>query len=174
MAEVKVRRPTEQQQPERRGGPIARRGELFPFWRSSDLMNPFGLMRRLSEEMDRTFGRWGEGAEGISGWMPPIEVTEREGNLVVCADRPGINKDDVKIEMTADEMTIRGERKQEHEEKREGYYRSERSYGQFYRSIPLPEGADLDKAKAEFKDGVLEVTVPVPESPSKRREIPIR
>jgi HSP20 family protein len=106
--------------------------------------------------------------------MPAIEVTEREGNLVVRADLPGIKKEDVKIEMTPEALIIRGERKQEHEEKKEGYYRSERTYGQFHRSIPLPEGADLDKAKAEFKDGVLEVTVPVPETQARRREIPIR
>jgi HSP20 family protein len=173
MAEVKVNKSPEQQQSERRGL-LARRGELFPFWRSSDLMNPFGLMRRLSEEMDRAFGRWGDWEEGTSVWMPAIEVTEREGNLVVRADLPGIKKEDVKIEMTPEALIIRGERKQEHEEKKEGYYRSERTYGQFNRSIPLPEGADLDKAKAEFKDGVLEVAVPVPETQARRREIPIR
>ena len=70
-------------------------------------------------------------------------------------------------------MVIQGERKREHEERDRWGYRSERSYGSFYRSIPLPEGADIETAKAEFKDGVLEVTVPIPEEQKRRRQIPI-
>ncbi len=173
MAEMKVRKDEETER--RQGGQIARRGEQFPSWRPLDFfrMSPFGLMHRFNEEMDRAFSRWGDQESGFGSFVPSIEVKEQQGNLVVCADLPGINKDDVKIEVTGDELIIQGERKREHEETREGYHRSERSYGHFYRAIPLPEGAQIDKAKAEFKDGVLEVKVPVPEGQSKKRQIPI-
>jgi HSP20 family protein len=82
------------------------------------------------------------------------------------------NGEDVKVEALDDALVIQGERKFEHEEKRKGVFRSER-YGRFYREIPLPEGASADEAKAHFKNGVLEIELPVPERKSKRREIPI-
>jgi len=145
-------------------------------------INPFSLMRRLSDEMDRAFatsfglptvGR--TGVEDEVRWIPPVEVRERDNNLVVTAELPGMNKDNVKVEVTAEGLLIQGERKREQEEKRQGYYRSERSYGQFYRLVPLPDGIDPDKAKAQFRDGVLQVEFPLPESlQRKRREIPIK
>jgi HSP20 family protein len=89
-------------------------------------------------------------------------VFHRNDELVVRADLPGLKKDDVKVDVTENGITIRGERKREHEEEREGLYHSERSYGSFYRLIPLPDGAITDQAKAKFKDGVLEITMPAP------------
>jgi HSP20 family protein len=131
----------------------------------------------MSEEMDRTFGQFfGQqgGASGSSGtWYPPIEVAEREGQLHVHAELPGLNPEDVKVEVTDDALVIRGERKSEHEHRIGGAYRSERRYGQFYREIPLPEGVNAEQARAQFRNGVLEVTVPVPQQASNRREIPI-
>ena len=100
-------------------------------------------------------------------------MRERDGNLVVSAELPGLNKEDVKVEVTADGLIIQGERKREHEEDRGGVHRSERSYGSFYRSIPLPEGANIEQAKAQFNNGVLEVRVPIPKSQQKTRQIPI-
>lgn len=135
-------------------------------------MSPFSLMRRMSEDMDRMFSGSVESGDG-SSWLPAVEVTERGNTLVVRADLPGINQNDVKVEVTPEGLTIQGERKREHEERGAWGYRSERSYGSFYRTIPLPEGASVDNAKAEFKDGVLEVTVPVPEQQNRRRQIPI-
>lgn len=179
MADVKVEnRTTEQGRAmERRGaGGLARRGEWWP----QDLftMNPFAMMRRLSEEMDRAFGTsfglWRGTGEETGTWMPAIEVHQEKDNLVVSADLPGLSKENVRVECTDEGLVIEGDRKQEHEETRGGYHRSERSYGHFYRMIPLPEGAQVDKAKAEFKDGVLKVHVPVPEQKSKAREIPIQ
>jgi len=145
-------------------------------------LNPFSLMRRLSDEMDRVFASsfgiepWGSlRHEERGSWVPPVEVRERDGQLVISAELPGMNKDDVKVEVTDEGLLLRGERKREHEEKREGFYRSERSYGRFYRLVPLPEGTDPEKAKAQFKDGVLTVELPIPESSQrKRREIPIK
>jgi HSP20 family protein len=131
-------------------------------------------MRRLTEEMDRMFtGNWSGLRESEVGeCLPAVEITERDGKILVRADLPGINKDDVKVELTDGILTIEGERKQEHEEESQGFRRSERRYGRFFRSIPLPEGANLDQARAQFNNGVLEVSVPVPES-QRRRSIPI-
>jgi HSP20 family protein len=130
-------------------------------------------MRRLSEEMDRTFGRifHGQGETGL--WSPVIEVTQNEGQLKVHAELPGLKPEDVHVEVVNDQLIIQGERKYEHEEKKKGVYRSERRYGQFYRSIPLPEGAATEQAKAQFNNGVLEITMPAPDQKANRREIPI-
>ena len=146
---------------------------------------PFTLMRRFSEEMENLFGDFGLGrgwltpvtdkinlVQGI--WSPQVEMFERNGELVVRADLPGLTKDDVKVDIGAHGITIEGERKQEDKEEREGYYRSERSYGKFYRTLPLPEGVDADDAEATFRDGVLEVTMRAPkrtERKSRRVEI---
>jgi HSP20 family protein len=177
MADVRVEtQRAEQRRDVTDRGELARRGERETF------LNPFSLMRRLSDEMDRAFltsfglPTWGRGEFAEQGgWMPPVEVRERDNNLVVAAELPGINKDDVKVEVTPEGLVIQGERRREHEEKRHGWYRSERSYGQFYRVVPLPEGIDAEKAKAQFKDGVLQVEIPIPEAMQrKRREVPIK
>jgi HSP20 family molecular chaperone IbpA len=134
-------------------------------------------MRRFSDEMDRfmdrfftDFGfgrgwpgvRWGHSREsGQSMWSPQIEVSEHDNQLIICADLPGLKKEDIKVEFSDDTLTIQGERRQEYEQTQEGYQRSERSYGSFYRSIPLPKGIDPGNAKATFQDGVLKVTMPM-------------
>jgi len=92
----------------------------------------------------------------------------------MTAELPGLKKEDVKVHIDGDTLVVEGERKQEKEEKREGYYHSERSYGKFYRSIQLPEGAKLDQTSAQFNNGVLEVSVPIPESKPARKEIPVQ
>jgi HSP20 family protein len=145
-------------------------------------------MRRFAEEMDRVFddlrrgtgsllprlGFSGEGREASeAGWLPPVEVTERGGQLVIRADLPGLGKDDVKVEVRDDAIAIQGERRQEKEEKRRGFYRSERTYGSFYREIPLPDGAAAEQAKASFRNGVLEVTMPAPPKTAKGRRLSI-
>ena len=138
--------------------------------------SPFAFMRRFSEEMDRLFEDFGFGrgwlapgfergldrleslAEGA--WAPQVEVIERDNRLIVRADLPGMTKDDVKVDLDDNSLVIRGERKTEHEEDEEGYYRSERSYGSFYRRIPLPSGVKAEEASADFRNGVLEITMP--------------
>lgn len=142
----------------------------------------YELMRSLTEELERTFndflGRrhWpfaGFTASGMSGvtWTPPIETEERNGTLYVRTELPGLSKDDVKVEVAEDVLTIEGERKHESEKKEGSYYRSERSYGYFSRSVALPEGAKADTAKATFKDGVLEIVIELParKAPDARR-----
>jgi len=142
--------------------------------------SPFGLMRRYAEEMDRVFDDFRtrffprlDFPKIETAWAPPIEVSERGGQLVVRAELPGLAKKDVKVEVHDDALTIQGERRQEREEKRKGFYRSERSYGSFFRRIPLPEGIDATNVKASFKDGILEVTMPAPPKPAKGRSVPI-
>jgi HSP20 family protein len=154
--------------------------------------SPFALMRRMAEDMDRMFesfgfgrGRfaprlWSDvperfGEPELAVWAPEIEVFDREGEFVVRADLPGLKKEDVRVELTENALILEGERRKEHEERREGFYRSERSYGRFSRAVPLPEGVDTEKVEAEFKDGVLEVRLPAPKRQSQqRRQIEIR
>jgi len=141
------------------------------------LTSPFAMMRRLSDEMEHVFEDvWGgrrwfptlwHGLEFGGRWAPEIEIFERKGELVVRADLPGLTKDDVKVEITDNELLIEGERKEEKEQKEKGYYSSERSYGAFSRRIVLPEGVKGDQARAFFKEGVLEITMPAPKVPEK-------
>jgi HSP20 family protein len=91
-----------------------------------------------------------------------VEVLERGDNIVVRADLPGLGRDDVQVEVDDDVLVIRGERREERETTEGKLYRSERSYGSFYRAIPLPENTDSSAVQASFKDGVLEVTLPKP------------
>jgi HSP20 family protein len=93
----------------------------------------------------------------------------------VRADVPGLSKDDLTVEVGEDQLTIQGERKYDHEEEREGVYRSERSYGSFYRQIPLPSGVNAEEASADFRNGVLEITMPAPKRQQEgRRQLEIK
>ena len=121
--------------------------------------------------MFEDLGGWRSRRGEAEQWAPAVEVRERDGKLEVVAELPGVNESDVKVEINNEGLAIQGERKREHEEKREGYYHSERSYGHFYRLIPLPEGANTDQAQAEFRNGELRVSIPVPAQ--KTRQIPI-
>jgi HSP20 family protein len=129
----------------------------------------------MSEEMDRIFQEVGLEREGsnATGWSPAIEVSQQGGKLKVHVELPGIEPKDVKVEVENDALVIQGERKFEHEEKDGGVQRTERQYGLFYRSIPMPEGAKTEEAHARFSNGVLEIEIPVPEQQSNRRSIPI-
>lgn len=124
-----------------------------------------GLFDQLREEMDRMFEvpapRFGFTPWREMSFVPALEIAEKNNALVVKADLPGLKKEDVKVEVALEGLTITGERREEKEEKKEGYFRTERLYGSFERFVPLPDGAVLDKAAAEFKDGVLTVTVPL-------------
>ena len=138
-------------------------------------MGPFALMRRMSEEMDRVFGEFGlhRGEGAREGWAPAIEVSQADGKYLIRAELPGVNHKDVKLEITDEAVVVQGERTSEHEERKGNVHLTERHYGHFYRAIPLPEGAKAEEARAKFENGLLEVTVPVPEQKAKRREIPI-
>jgi HSP20 family protein len=168
MAEVSVTK-----QPKQERAELSRWFETPLFRGSLFNMNPFALMKQFADDMDRIWGQMPR-MSGDGGWSPAIEVKEKEGKLLVTAELPGLKKDEVKVHIDGDTLVVEGERKQEKEEKREGYYHSERSYGKFYRSILLPEGAKTDQAAAQFNNGVLEVSVPIPEPKAARKEIPVQ
>ena len=102
-------------------------------------------------------------------WAPPMDLVEAEDHFVLKADLPGLGDDDVTIEVQDGTLTISGERKSEHEKREKGWYRLERSFGRFSRSLTLPEGVDADKIQASFDKGVLEVRIPKPEERKPRR-----
>ena len=158
---------------------LQRTGDFFapmvPFGRWFGL-SPFTLMREFTDEMDRVFRgvppEVTTGAE-LSAWSPAVDIQKCNGNLVVTAELPGLKKEEVKVELTDDALVIQGDRKREHKEDHEGYHRFERSYGQFYRSIGLPEGSKTDQVKAEMQDGVLKISIPVPQAQKKSLQVPI-
>ena len=153
---------------------------------------PLSTVRRITEEMDRLFdsfgfGRsffpseFGQGApsgygnpQGTSMWAPHLDVAERDGKLLISADLPGVKKEDVKVEINQDSVTIQGQRHQETTSSDRGYYQSERSYGSFYRTIPLPEGADTESASATFRDGVLQIEIQAPSQQARGRTLEIK
>ncbi len=183
-------------QPGQSGGPLATRGgsSMSPYYGSSGYgSGPFSVMRRISDEMDRLFenfgmgrslfqnepeqGRWDTASYGPSApsmWSPHIEVSERNGKLCIQADLPGMKRDYIQVRIEDDEVIIQGERRQEQSDNQGGYYRSERSYGSFYRTIPLPEGTNADSANATFKDGVLEIEIDAPRQQQHGRTLEIR
>jgi HSP20 family protein len=143
--------------------------------RAPEMVNPFRMMRRFTKDMERMFEDYrGFGFPTFfttdfppfrmgfekGEWIPPMEVLQNNGQFVVRLDLPGLTKDDVKIEVTDKLLTIWGERKEEKEDRREGLFRTERSYGSFYRQLPLPEAAKTEDAAATFDNGVLEITMP--------------
>jgi HSP20 family protein len=141
--------------------------------------DPFSLMRRMQKEMNRVFSQAGLDIAGrddflSTTWAPTAEIAYRGGNLIVSTELPGLTEKDVKVEINDDFLTIQGERKVVQEKTEGGIHRTERKYGEFYRAIALPEGADTEHARAEFQNGVLHVTIPVPQAQSNLREIPIQ
>jgi HSP20 family protein len=135
-------------------------------------LSPIALMREFTNDMERFFSG-GVTTPEFKAWAPAVEVKRVNGTLLVTAELPGIKKEEVKIEATDAALIIEGERKSEKKDESEGYEMTERFYGNFYRSIPLPEGVKADMAKAELKDGILKITMPVAEVKAKTRNIPI-
>ena len=129
-----------------------------------------GRQQGVQRSNQQSMPSWSQGL-----WSPEVEVREQGNNIVIRADLPGLSRDDIDLEVDDDSLIIRGERHNDWEDEQEGYYRSERSYGTFYRAIPLPEGVDPNACNATFKDGVLEVTLPKPhEAQSKGKKIQVK
>jgi HSP20 family protein len=152
--------------------------------------SPFRMMRHFAEDMedmllggfDRTFPKmtffdWDpfdfERKELFTNFTPPVEIFEKDGFLIVRTDLPGMTKDDIDVEIIDGRLMIKGERKNEFEEKKEGYFRTERTYGTFYRALPLPKTVELTDAKAIFKDGVLEVRLAAPKGVKEVKKLEI-
>ena len=129
---------------------------------------PVRELNSLQSEMNRLFNTFFDtpttsGNGGARRWIPSMDLVETESHYVLRADLPGLGEDDVAIELEDTVLTVSGERKSEHEEKKEGFHRVERSFGTFRRSLTLPDGVDADAIAATFDRGVLEVRVPKPE-----------
>jgi HSP20 family protein len=152
-------------------------GRETDFWSAS----PFQMMRRMQEDMDRVFGSffgqpWGAGAgtQGLTGWAPSVDVYETDKEIVVKADVPGVEPEDLELYCTPDAVVLRGQTRHEDERQEGNIHRTERSYGRFERQIPLPPGTRPDEAKANFRNGVLELRIPKTEEARQRmRRIPI-
>lgn len=128
--------------------------------RSIIAWRPWRDLEEVEWELDDLFRHRFWKPNGERAWMPAVDVFERDDKFVVKAELPGMKEEDVDVSVIGDTLTIKGEKKTETEVKEEDYYRSERSYGSFYRSIPLPSTVDANKIEASFEDGVLEVTLP--------------
>jgi HSP20 family protein len=124
----------------------------------------------FSQEVNRLFNTLFDLSDsGAQRWVPAMDLMEADDHFVLKADLPGLAEEDVAIEIQDSTLTISGERQAEHEERQRGWYRVERSFGRFSRSLSLPEGVDADAVKAEFHNGVLEVRIPKPEERKPRR-----
>ena len=121
------------------------------------------LQSEVNRVFDAFFGNGSARNSAARRWIPAMDLVETADHLVLRADLPGLERDDVAIEVKDGVLTIAGERKAEHEAKSEGFYRVERSFGTFSRSLTLPKGIDATKVEAAFEKGVLEVRIPKPE-----------
>jgi HSP20 family protein len=135
--------------------------------------SPFSLLQRFFTNDIADVLRDGRAGRGLAprgrgtgldltAWEPNVDIVQVDNELVVRADLPGLTPDEVTVEISDDAITLSGERQQEREEDHGGVYRMERTYGAFYRVIPLPDGAVTDRATATFRDGVLEIRMPAP------------
>ena len=135
---------------------------------------PVRELNTLQSEMNRLFNTIFDTpvpneTAGVRRWIPAMDLVETDNDFVLRADLPGVAEGDVNIELEDNVLTVSGERKSEHEERKEGYYRVERASGRFSRSLTLPEGVDADAIKASFEKGVLEIRIPKPEEGKPRK-----
>ena len=135
---------------------------------------PVRELNTLQSEMNRLFNTIFDTpvpneTAGVRRWIPAMDLVETDNDFVLRADLPGVAEGDVNIELEDNVLTVSGERKSEHEERQEGYYRVERAGGSFSRSLALPEGVDADAIRASFENGVLEIHIPKPEERKPRK-----
>ena len=135
---------------------------------------PLRELSSLQSEMNRLFNTAFDAPSGSSGtalrrWVPAMDLVESGDQFVLRADLPGMSEEDIQIELEDGTLTVSGERKAEHEQREKGWYRIERSFGRFNRSLSLPDGVDPDRIQASFSHGVLEVRIPKPEERKPRR-----
>ncbi len=131
---------------------------------------PFEGLTRFFDDVDSLidvnrwfdFGMKRPSLEGL--WKPAVDIEEKNGKYILKADLPGVKKEDIHVELHEGYLTLKGERKEEHEEKKAGYYRSERVYGSFERNFRVPEGITEKDIKAKYHDGVLELSMPAPKA----------
>ena len=142
--------------------------------RTRDMMlsEPAALIRRMFRDLDP----WSDGRFPFTGlrktlsdvpWMPPLELTEHYNHLIMKLDLPELQKENIDVTLGEEGLVITGERTHEAETQKNEWFTTERTYGRFYRLVPLPEGVDYKEVKATFKNGVLEITVPIPAAVAK-------
>ncbi len=142
--------------------------------------DPFKDLLTLQEEFNRFFEdqlakRIGGEELASTSWVPPVDIYEDENNIVVKADLPGMDQKDIEVKVENNTLIIKGEKKFEDEEKKENYHRIERFYGAFQRAFTLPDTVDVEKIKANYKNGVLEITVPKkPEKKPKQIKVEVK
>lgn len=147
---------------------------------SGQSSNPLVSLQRDINHVFEDFWRkvengWNGGDTVVGMYGPNTDITDTDTSVDVSVELPGMTENDIEISMSGNAMTIRGEKKIEHEEERKGIYMSERHYGAFYRTVPLPAGVDPDKAEAQFKNGVLTVSLPkTKESLANIKRIPVK
>jgi HSP20 family protein len=147
---------------------------LDPFGFFDDGLSIFNRFRDVNRSSGLSRTSQQRGGSDLALWIPAIEVDYKDGNLVVSAELPGLDEGDINVQVVNDTLVIQGERRDEREEDEEGVRRTEIRYGQFYRAIPLPEGAQTDQARAEFQNGVLRITIPAPQAKDNTRQIPVQ
>jgi len=145
---------------------------------------PLNLLRQMTSELDRMFDEpWplfrlpSADVASLDApiWAPKVDIVTKDNTLVTRVDLPGMKKEDVVVEVEDGFLTLSGERQKETKEEKDNFYREEREYGSFCRSLPLPKGIKADDVKATFNNGVLEVTVPLPAAVVPNgRKIPIQ
>jgi HSP20 family protein len=126
----------------------------------------------LTADFDRLFSTLFDRNQAAQRWVPPMDLVEHDDHFLLRADLPGLGQDDVSIELNDGSLVVSGERKAEHDQRERGFYRLERQFGKFSRTLTLPDGIDGEQVKASFTNGVLEVWIPKPEE-RKPRRIPI-
>ncbi len=131
---------------------------------------PMNILNQLRREMDRLFETETGGSNvATADWVPAVDIKETDKAFIITADVPGVDPKDIEVNMENGVLTIRGERKEETEEEKEGYKRIERVRGTFYRRFSLPDTADAEKISAKSKNGVLEITIPKQEKVQPRK-----
>lgn len=138
-------------------------------------LDPWREMVELQRSINQLFnnGRTAGDDVALSAWTPAVDIFESESGYLIKLELPEVGRDDVKISLHDQTLTISGERKIENEDKRDGYHRIERSYGQFYRSFTLPPNVNPEAINAQFKDGVLRLTLPKREE-AKPKQIEVK
>lgn len=124
--------------------------------------SPFDLMRRFTQGVDRFFEDMSISPRTV--WSPSIAISEKDGQILVCGELPGMSKDDVRVELTQAGLIISGKRNRKQDDRRDGIYWSERFCGSFTRTIPIPNDVQMEKVEATFENEILTVSVPVPRS----------
>jgi HSP20 family protein len=120
----------------------------------------FDLQRSINRLFDENYTRPSREEAALSAWTPAVDIFEDENSFVIKLELPEVNREDVKVNLHDNVLSIAGERRLENEEKREGYHRVERAYGQFYRSFSLPPNVNAEAINAQFKEGVLRLSIP--------------